>query len=226
MRALAIDTSSRRAGVVLLDEGRVVAAEQSDDPRTHAERLLGLIDRAWATTGWSKRDIGLVASGIGPGSFTGVRVALATAKGIALALEVPIVGVTSLEAMAAAAWEGEAARHPGVDVVVALLDAKKGEIFWGAYGPAGTILAPPAHVAARHLPEALAPFSGRALVVGEVAAELDLGSVAVARGPALDLPDTGVLGRVATARFAARGPDDLDRLEPLYVRPPDITVGC
>src|SRR3954470_12060940 len=136
MRALAIDTSTRRAGVVLLEGPRVVAAEESHDPRSHAERLLDLIERAFRAAGWNKKDIDLVASGLGPGSFTGVRVALATAKGIALALDRPLVGVGSLEAMAVSAWEippddaGEAAP----EVIIPLLDARKGEVFWAAYG--------------------------------------------------------------------------------------------
>src|SRR4051812_48923104 len=104
MRALSIDASSRRATVVLLEAETVVAREHNDDSQNHAERLIDLIDRAMSAAGWTKTQIDLVASGLGPGSFTGIRVGLATAKGIALALDRPIVGVGSLEAMAAPVW--------------------------------------------------------------------------------------------------------------------------
>ncbi len=106
---------------------------------------------------------------VGPGSFTGVRVGVASAKGIALGLGLPLAGVVSLEAMAAAAFATGAA-GPG-DVVVAAVDAKKSEVFVAAYDARGTVLAAPC---ARTLgPEAFtlvtAPPGGRLVVVGEVA---------------------------------------------------------
>src|SRR5438309_3969739 len=114
MRALAIDTSTHRGQVALWDGAACLAREQGGDPHHHAESIFGLVDRAFAAGGWQKGEIELVVVCLGPGSFSGVRTALATAKGIALALDRPIVGVNGLSAMASAAGDAPA--------VLALLD--------------------------------------------------------------------------------------------------------
>src|SRR5690349_7452818 len=137
MRALAIDTSTHRAEIALFAGDSCAARETNRDPAKHAESLFALIDRAFASAGWRKTEVGLVVAGLGPGSFTGVRVGLATAKGIALALDRPIVGVPGLDAMASAARRAPHAHVADVDVVVALLDARKSEVFFRAYGREG-----------------------------------------------------------------------------------------
>jgi tRNA threonylcarbamoyladenosine biosynthesis protein TsaB len=217
MRALGIDTSTHRAQVALWDGRACAAKESNDDPRLHAERLVGLIDQVMVRAGWSKSQIDLIACCIGPGSFTGVRVALATAKGIALGLGRPIVGVGSLEAMASAA------RAVGEERALAVLDAKKGEVFWAAYDATGALLAGPGHVATADVAP-LARGLGSVVVVGEVAASLALPGLRVISSPATDLPDALEVARLGVAKLSERGAEDVHALEPVYVRPPDITV--
>jgi tRNA threonylcarbamoyladenosine biosynthesis protein TsaB len=162
---------------------------------------------------------------VGPGSFTGVRVGVASVKGIALGLGLPLAGVTSLEAMAAAAFAaGEAGAG---DVVIAAVDAKKSEVFVAAYDATGAVLVAPCARALQDGPAAFAlvaaPAGGRVVVVGEVAAGLPLPEGArLARGPALDLPDASWIGRLSAARLGL--PDDGDLVEPLYVRAPDAVA--
>jgi tRNA threonylcarbamoyladenosine biosynthesis protein TsaB len=224
MRALSIDTSTHRAQVALSDGASCAAREANDDPRVHAERLVGLIDRAMSAAGWTKSQIDLVACCVGPGSFTGVRVALATAKGIALGLGRPIVGVGSLEAMASAAPATAA------QIVVPLLDAKKGEVFWAAFDG---LVAGPGHVAAGAVSSVLEGLRLRdrgadgpreIVLVGEIATSLALPGVRVLRGPETDLPDAMHVARLGVAKYQQRGADDLHALEPVYVRPPDIAM--
>jgi tRNA threonylcarbamoyl adenosine modification protein YeaZ len=229
MRALAIDTSTDRAGVALCDDGTCVARTPVEGPEIevpgqHAERLLGILDELLQRSRWSKGDIALVACSVGPGSFTGVRVGVATAKGIALALEIPIVGVGSLEVMAHAFRSRRAAEDPE-HATIALLDARKGEVFWAAYGDDGALLAGPGHVAVASVAE-IAKTVPRPKItfIGEIAGRLGLGSARVVGSPETDRPDPAFLAQLALARFAARGADDLDALEPTYVRPPDITL--
>jgi tRNA threonylcarbamoyladenosine biosynthesis protein TsaB len=221
MRALAIDTSTPRGGVLLSSDGTVVAYQQNDDPKLHAERLMPLIERVFADTGWSASQLDLVACGIGPGSFTGVRIGLATAKGIALALDRPIVGISSLLAMSSAADCRDD------EMILSLLDARKGEVFWAIYDRAGVLLAGPGHAPNDGVAALGGELAKRPLVaVGEVATQVALGlpGVRVFRSEASDLPHAEQVARAAIARLARGDADDVHGLEPVYVRPPDITM--
>jgi len=197
MRTLAMTTSTLRCGVALLDGPSVVARRSVDDDRLHAERIFAMIDECLAEARWMRRALELVACDVGPGSFTGVRVGLASAKGIALGLRIPIVGVGSLEAMACAALPVVAG-----STVLAVLDARREERFVAAYSAAGEVL-PPAHLPTARLLEFLGELSEDACFCGD-----DGGVLAPARrveGLGCDLPDAGVL-------------------EPRYVRPPDAKL--
>jgi tRNA threonylcarbamoyladenosine biosynthesis protein TsaB len=221
MRAVAIDAATRRATVALWEDGRTVASCASEEPALHAEKLLGLVTAAFADAGWAKTGVDLLACGIGPGSFTGVRVAMATAKGLALAWGRPIVGVVSLQAMAAALPAGQGT----VDGIVALLDARKSEVFVAVYDPHGAVLVPPSHVPLDRIQERLAPLrGGRLVAVGEATSLVDLRGTPVHRSPETDLPDAATIARVGALRVGKADTDDLASLEPLYVRPPDLTM--
>ena len=146
MRILAIETSSPRGSVALVEHQRCVAALSHERENSHVEELPGLIERVLADAGWAKHSIERVAVGTGPGSFTGLRVGVALAQGISEGLEVPLVGVCSLAAMAGAVPEAVS----GVRCPV--LDARRGEVFFGLYSADGTELHPPSVMAAAELP--------------------------------------------------------------------------
>jgi tRNA threonylcarbamoyladenosine biosynthesis protein TsaB len=154
---------------------------------------------------------------VGPGSFTGVRIAVATAKGVALATGAQLVGVTSLDALALG-LEGE--------FVASVVGAGKGEVFVQVRSRPGELVLAPAHVRFDELPVRLAAVAGgaRMVVAGEAAAQIDwapLGErVELVTAPPHDLPHASAVGRIARARSA----EDAEALEPIYVRPPEITM--
>ena len=218
MRILALETSTRRATVAILDGENTIASRRNEDPLAHAERIVPLVDEAVAESGYAKSSFDVIACGIGPGSFTGVRVALATAKGIALALDRPLIGIGSLHAMAAGLPNGS--RAP---LVVPVIDARKQEVFVAVYDEAGAELLAPCHIPRASFRELVEPHLRQgAIVVGEVASELDLDEAVVHRGFSVDLPDASVVAKLALHRARAGDFDSLDHLEPTYVRPPDI----
>ncbi len=220
MIVLALTTSTPIASVALTDGDRVLAEIAHGDPRGHAERLFDLVDRVLVASGRARADIGLVACDVGPGSFTGVRIAVASAKGIAEGLGVPLCGVVSLDAMAAQAR----AASPSHALVAAAIDAKKDELYVAVY-EGDRVLSPPSHVPRSEAAErVLAVTGGRPFVSIADAADL----AAFAPGAALALvepPSAAVVARLGASRFAAEGAAsssfDPAEVVPLYVRAPD-----
>lgn len=126
MRVLAFDTATSACTVAVMAEGRVRSELTLQVPRAHSTRLMPLIAQALEEAGVDRREIDAIAVGVGPGSFTGLRIGLATAKGLAFALEKPVVPVSTLAATA----YGTGAQ---IGLVVPLLDAKRDRVFAGIY---------------------------------------------------------------------------------------------
>lgn len=217
VKLAAVETSSALGGVALFDGGELVAEDTRRVENAHGESLLPMIDRLFARVGWKPRDVARWAVGIGPGSFTGVRIGVATVKGIALATGAEIVGVTSLDAVAFGAARQDA---PCASVLFAM----KGEVFLQVKRGGVTLLAP-ANVRIEVAPGVLAGLDVEELtLVGDGARLLDPNPIRqtwkILSEPPHDTPRAACVGRLAMGRSR----DDLATLEPLYVRPPDITA--
>lgn len=144
-RLLAIETAGPVASVALAEQGRVLARHFLDEPRTHAAGLIPAIERVVAAAGVTRHELTAVAVGAGPGSFTGVRVAAAAAKGLCHALGIPMFAPSSL--LGAALTEVAAETFAGVEAPdgaslepappiglrVVLFDARGERLFLGAY---------------------------------------------------------------------------------------------
>lgn len=130
MLVLALDTTTKAGSVALVDGGRVLESRSGDASRPHAQRLPADLLELLARHNRSVADVGLFAVAAGPGSFTGLRIGIATMQGLALAADRPLVGVAALDALAAAA----AADVPGhADPIAAWMDAQRGEVFSAVY---------------------------------------------------------------------------------------------
>jgi tRNA threonylcarbamoyladenosine biosynthesis protein TsaB len=126
MIILAIDTATDSVSVAFGDGKRVLAHSEAISDRQHAEALTPMIEFVRQRAGISFREIDAVAVDIGPGLFTGMRVGIASAKAIAQTLDVPLIGVASLDILAQAIG-------PIDDVVVSVIDARRGEMYWSMY---------------------------------------------------------------------------------------------
>lgn len=217
-RLCAVDTSTALGSVALFEDDRLIAEEARRVSNAHGESLLPMIAEVFAKVGWRPADVGRWCVGLGPGSFTGVRIGVATVKGIVLGTGAELVGVGALEAMATLAL---AAREGDVPVVVAAIDAIRGEVYLQVRGAAGS---EPVCLA----PEAIEPWldgistatSSPTLLVGEASTKIVL-SRPVER---LDAGDHA-LPHARGVALAGRAmlPADVNLLEPIYVRPPEIT---
>lgn len=125
MNLLAIETSTEACSVALMHRGRVIARSEIA-PRRHAELVLPMADALLAEAGLTRRMLDGIAVGRGPGAFTGVRLAVSLAQGMALGLDLPVVPVSSLAALA---WDAPDNGAP----VLALIDARMGEVYVGTF---------------------------------------------------------------------------------------------
>lgn len=100
MKILSIDTSSNICGVSILDDSNLIACLDTNTGRTHSENLMPMINSAFQQTNLTLKDIDLIVCDIGPGSFTGLRIGIATAKAFSDSLGIPCIGISSLECLA------------------------------------------------------------------------------------------------------------------------------
>jgi tRNA threonylcarbamoyladenosine biosynthesis protein TsaB len=216
VKILALTTATPRCSVVVADGDLELARGGYDDEMRHAERLFGVVDEVLAAAKIRREDVEAIACDVGPGSFTGVRVGLASAKGMALGLQIPLIGVCGLAAMAEAARQ---TRPEGV--IVPVTDGKRGELFFAAYDAQGAEVLSPRSLRAEQFRDALAEFGQDVLLYGDVLDTLDdLGHRRVeADGTAL--PDAADIARLALRQMAAGGVVPLADVEPVYARAPD-----
>lgn len=127
MRILAIDTATEACSVALLNND-AVSAHFEECPREHTQRILPLVKEILTRSNTSLTDLDALAFGRGPGSFTGVRIGIGIAQGLALGAELPMIGVSTLATMAQGAW-----RMTGATRVLAAIDARMGEVYWAEY---------------------------------------------------------------------------------------------
>lgn len=218
MNVLALDTSMGVCSAAVLctrDSSRTLFVREEAMPRGHAEALMPMVEEALNEAGLAPRDLGTVAATQGPGSFTGVRIAIAAARGLALVTGAPLYGTDSLTVMA------RAALRAGLDPAGAFaisVDARRDMLYLGLYDRDGArlegpLLCAPAD-AVRHLPEGLGVAAGNGASL--------LAEAAAAHGRALEPALTNLQpGAVALAELASESADRLEILRPLYLRPPD-----
>ena len=136
MKILAIDTATAACSAALMSDGEIIAARHQAMMRGHAEALLPMVEAVMAGVAYDS--LGLIATTVGPGAFIGLRVGLAAARGLALAGGLPMIGVTTLEALAHGAGEVRGER-----AVVAVLNARREEVYYQPFDGALTPLSPP-----------------------------------------------------------------------------------
>lgn len=136
MKLLALDTAGPSCSVALLTDAGLVESEIQAE-RVHAETVLPMVEKLLTEAGLKLAELDALAFGRGPGAFTGLRVAASVAQGLAYGAKLPVVPVSNLAALAAAAHT----RH-GAGRILACLDARMQEVYWAAYGLKGDSLEP------------------------------------------------------------------------------------
>lgn len=216
MRLLGLETSTPAGGASLVDGDRVVGEYTLNIRVTHSERVMAAVDRLLADAGWRASELEGLAVSIGPGSFTGLRIGISTAKGLAMALGLPVAPVPTLDAMAAGL---PFAALP----VCPILDARRGEVYASLYRWEGGavrrewdyLALAPADLARR--------FIEPVIVCGDGAAAVSSVFARMAP-PARRLPSPACVAQLGHAMLAAGAGVGPAELAPLYLRPPEAEL--
>jgi tRNA threonylcarbamoyladenosine biosynthesis protein TsaB len=241
VKILAFDTATRATTVALLDTDRGLELGLRDDPDPgsrprHTACLMPLIRETLAAAGWGWADVDLLAVGTGPGTFTGLRIGVATARALAGARGISLVGVSTLESLALGARD--TALVDGHDVVMAVVDARRREVFaaawpvaageeWPAEADAeqGAPLLAPAALAPAALAAAATDLGQSRLAVGDGAIEFR--EVLERPGTLIPADDSGFhrVEALLHCRLAAgRPPSGTEDVTPEYLRRPDAEL--
>jgi tRNA threonylcarbamoyladenosine biosynthesis protein TsaB len=216
MRVLALDAATEHCSVALYCDGDMLS-RSVEAGRAHSEQLLTLIQEILAEGQVALSALDGIASSIGPGSFTGVRISVAVAQGLAFGASLPVVPVTTLEALALQSLKDDAAR------TLACLDARMGEVYWGCFARDCARSLNSISVPAVSPPQSVSlptPGHYRGIGRGFTAYPLlgQLPGVMVEPGAELALPNAREIATLGSQRLAAgQGLDPAD-LKPLYLR--------
>ena len=224
MKILAIESATLSGGAALLDGDRLVGETTVSIALTHSERLMVVVDRLLTDCGWPAKELEGLAVSVGPGSFTGLRVGIATVKGLALALGLPVAPVPTLDALAATLPFADAPVCP-------LLDARKGEVFCSLYRWREREMAMTREWDYLALsPEAVAAkLAAPVIVLGDGVPACRpylarLGGGVREAPPARRLPSAATVAQLGHAMLAAGGGIAAEAVMPLYLRPSEAEL--
>jgi len=232
MRVLALDTTGRAGSVALVVDGVVVDERAGDPARTHGERLPGELMAVLDAHDVPLSAIDLFAVAAGPGSFTGLRIGIATVQGLALVCRRPAIGVSVLEALAQLASRDA---HGGASIG-AWVDAQRGDVFSARYVVSDAALSSSARLVERDAPRVASPSATLtawshaaglpSVFVGDGAVKYR--SVIAAADPVARIAEApmvaGAIGLMAAALGSAQAAHPA-AIQPLYIRRPDAEVG-
>jgi len=218
MRVLAFDSSGGGCSAAALSGERVLATDSAPMLRGQAEHLVPMIARVMAAAGLGFGELDLIAVTLGPGAFTGVRIGIATAQGLALATGAPALGLGSFEAVAAAV---PASLLEGRALLVAI-ESRREELYLQAFDGAWRPLGKGALVSADHWRSTAPP--GPLVLAGDGATRLApvLGDSDITIAPGRGDIDGAALARLAVERWQAGF--RTERLKPRYLHAPDVTL--
>ena len=206
-KLLSIDTSSDVCSVAILEDDKLIKELNITDSKTHSENLMPLIDKLFNETGLKLSEMQAIACSIGPGSFTGIRIGIATVKAMAQVYNLPVVGVTSLETLA---------EVENNSTVVSLIDARNDQVYCGIFGN-GELLADDIHKIIEHLKYFdNIHFVGNGAVLHKQLLENELNNISFSNN---NIQSAYSLGKCAFRKLQNGEVQNADTILPLYLRP-------
>lgn len=221
MNVLALDTAMNGCAVAVWSVGSQAGiAEVAPMSRGHAEVLVPLVQAVLTQAHLDFSDMDMIATTVGPGAFTGLRIGLSASRALGLALEIPVIGMTTLEVLAAAYFQDS---HNQRNLLV-LIESKRSDFYGQLFSASGSILSEPfalsaSVIAELYLGEGIAVIGDANQRFLSLLTEDDRHKVTAVAG--FEIPDPLCLARLAQARFVSG--DNLTPPEPLYLRGADVS---
>lgn len=220
MKYLTIDTTTKITAVALAEDEKLVGEGFLHTTKTHSERIIPMLDQLLTAAAWTLQELDIIGVVRGPGSFTGIRIGIATAQGLAQVLNIPLISVVSLDALA---WAGKGRTED----IVPILDARKNEWYTGRYywkrgAEKPECLTSPQAIPTNQWLEYLRDlnrpicFVGDAVEKAKVRIEEVLGDRAVILPEYMSLPRGAYTIREVWQRWQETG--EGERVEPYYIR--------
>lgn len=225
MNILALDTAASACSAALWQDGEIIAHQFVEMKRGHAEALLPMVEHVLNQAGLTLEKMDAIGVSVGPGAFTGLRIAMATARGFGVARGLPVVGVTTLETLHQAIPLEERAGRP----VLCALDAKRADLYVQIFDGSGQSRLDPLACLPQKVPSLLDPSflektHGSVLIAGDsferLSPHMKQAGFQV-EAASICYPDA----RAVCELVAQKGPDfPKDRPSPFYIRPPDAAI--
>jgi tRNA threonylcarbamoyladenosine biosynthesis protein TsaB len=223
MRVLAVDTATTSCSVAIVDKTSLLSEFTLYREQTHSKHLMDMIKAALRMSGLNFSDLDGFAVTRGPGSFTGLRIGISTIKGLAVALEKPVVGVSSLEALALQVSYSR-------DLICPILDARKGEVYFSRYRFLNGHLKNQTKERVAPPDKAVDDFSESCLFVGNGALlykEIILEKMGKFASFAPLIQNTiraSTMAYLSMAKFEKNDTDDIEKISPYYIRKSDAEL--
>lgn len=225
MPILALDTATMVSSVAIASPDKLLAEVTLQTKLTHSEVLMPHVQQVLAMANIKKTELDAIAVSVGPGSFTGLRIGLAAAKSMAYALGIPLVGVSTLEAMA---WHYPV---PGI-YTLSVLDAQKGDVYAGLYSwqqEAVHLVKPVEVLPFAEVIDFCQNLDLPVVIIGDIAQKKQAliraaGSNIIAAQPHMIMPRAANVAMLAQKKLAAGRTDEVMTLEPLYIRRSEAEV--
>ena len=216
-RLIFIETSTSLCSTALAENGSIICSRRSSEPRAHASLTAVFVKEMLDEAGWTVRDLDAVCVGKGPGSYTGLRVGVSTAKGLCFGGGVPLIAVDTLEILAHQAIE--AGLPEGCKAILPMIDARRMEVYTAPYSPTGERLGDIAPVVLDANSFADLFASGPVVVIGD-AAEKFAALLGRIQGQSFVqcCPEATAMLAPAMARYAKKEFEDVAYFEPFYLK--------
>jgi len=220
---LSVDTSSLKFSIALLKGGELIAQFISSVPNRQSSDMLPEIDKLLSRHSYGIEDIDLFSVGLGPGSFTGLRIGVTTMRAMAIALKKPIIGIPSIDALALAVTDN----HSDICVII---DAKQGKIYGRFYKQSRGAIRPVSKILLVPIDKLLARIKAPTLFLGD-AITLYKEAILKTRIQGLSFapektcyPEAAIIGNLSFSKWKKRYRDNIFTLSPLYIYPKECSI--